>query len=313
MAVHFTRERMQNVLDNFEAWWDHTLDRPLVSCCLWDTYPVEKKAKAPELNQSTCADFSVTAEEIIEKMDEDMSDCEWIGDGCPTVNLAGFGPGVLAAFCGAVLDNSSDAVWFRPKEKKHISEIHCVYDPDNIWSARIRDIYRAGLDRWEGSVLMGFPDLGGVLDVAATFVGTEELLMDLIDEPEEVKRLIGEIETAWYAAYRDFEEVLRPQGGYTNWSGIASRKPGYIVQCDFCYMIGNPMFREFVLDTLRRDTEWLDRVIYHLDGEGELKHLDDILALPGIRAIQWEPGYGKPYGTHWMDVYKKIEQAGKHA
>lgn len=313
MAVHFTRERMQAVLDNYEAWWDKKLDRPLVPCCLYGAHDVEEKAKAPHLDQSTCADFSWTAEQLVEKMDEELSSCEWIGDGYPMVNIAGFGPGVLAAFCGAVLDNSNGAVWFRAAEKKHIGDVHCVYDPENRWAARIKDIYRAGIDRWQGSVLMSMPDLGGVLDVAATLVGTEELLLDLYDEPEEVKRLISEIETAWYAAYRDFEEVLRPQGGYTNWAGLASRRPGYIVQCDFCYMIGNAMFREFVLDTIRRDTERLDRVIYHLDGVGQLNHLDDILSLPGVAAIQWEPGAGNPYGAYWMDVYRRIEAAGKHA
>ena len=313
MAVHFTRERMQKVLDNYEAWWDRKLDRPLVSCCLRDAYPVEEKAKAPHLDQSTCADFSVTAEQLVEKMDEELSGTEWLGDGYPMVNLSGFGPGVLAAFCGAVLDNSNGAVWFHADEKKHISQVHCTYDPENKWAARIKDIYRAGVDRWEGSVLMSMPDLGGVLDVAATLVGTEELLLDLYDEPQEVKRLISEIETAWYAAYHDFENVLRPQGGYTNWAGIASRKPGYIVQCDLCYMISNSMFREFVLDTIKKDTEKLDRVIYHLDGTGQLAHLDDILSLPGVAAIQWEPGWGKPYGPYWMDVYRKIDAAGKHA
>ncbi len=160
---------------------------------------------------------------------------------------------------------------------------------------------------------MGMPDLGGVMDVAATLVGTEELLIDLYDEPEEVKRLIGELETAWYAAFHDCAAILKPQGGYSNWSGIASRRPGYIVQSDFCYMLSNPMFREFVLPTIRRDTERLDRVIYHLDGAGELTHLDDLLALPGLAAIQWEPGAGHPFGIHWIDVYSRIEAAGKQA
>ena len=313
MAVHFTRERMQQVLDNYEAWWDHRLDRPLVPCTLWGAYPVERRAPAPHLDQSTCADFSWSAEQLVDKMDEELSECEWIGDGYPIVRFDTFGPGVLGAFCGGVLDNSSGRVWFRAAEKKHISEIHCVYDPENKWAERIKDIYRAGVNRWEGSVLMSIPDLGSPLDVMSALVGTEELLLDLYDEPDEVKRLIGELETAWYAAFNDFAGVLEPQGGYTNWAGIASRKPGYIVQCDFCYMIGNSMFREFVLPTIRRDTERLDRVIYHLDGVGELAHLDDILALPGVSAIQWEPGAGHPYGMYWKDVYEKIDAAGRHA
>ena len=313
MSVNFTRDRMQKVLDHYEAWWEHKLDRPLVFCTLYNARPVEPKAKAPALAQWSCADFSWTAEQMIEKMDEDFSGQEWLGDGYPLVSFDSFGPGVLAAFCGAVLDNSTGRVWFHAAEKKEIDKIHCVYDPENKWVRRIKDLYRAGTSLWEGKVLMGMPDLGGVLDVAATLVGTEELLLDLYDAPEEVLRLVGEIETAWYAAFDDFAEILLPQGGYSNWAGIAGKKPGYIIQCDFCYMLGNPMFRRFVLDTLRRDTERLEHVMYHLDGIGELPHLDDILALPNVAAIQWEPGQGHPYGAYWMDVYRKIAAAGKHA
>lgn len=313
MAVHFSRERMQEVLDTYEAWWDRRLERPLVPCTLWGAHPVEHRTQAPHLDQDTCADLCWSAEQLVDKMDEELSECEWLGDGYPMVRFDTFGPGVLAAFCGGVLDNSSGRVWFRAAERKPIDKIHCVYDPESRFAMRIKDIYRAGLDRWEGSVLMGIPDLGGVLDVAATLVGTEELLLDLYDEPDEVKRLIGEIETAWYAAFDDFAEVLKPQNGFTNWSGIASRKPGYIVQCDFCYMLSNAMFREFVLPTIRRDTGRLDRVIYHLDGVGQLQNLDDLLSIPGLAAIQWEPGAGKPTGMHWIDVYRRIEAAGRNA
>ena len=56
------------------------------------------------------------------------------------------------------------------------------------------------------------PDLGGIMDVAASFVGTEDLLLYLIEEPEEVTRLLGEIQTAWYAAFDDMASVLAPQG-----------------------------------------------------------------------------------------------------
>ena len=91
-----------------------------------------------------------------------------MGDGFPYVNFDCFGPGVVAAFCGARLDNSSGQVWFFPQKKQEIGDIHVKYDPENIWVKRIKDIYRAGLDRWNGSVIMGMPDLGGVLDVAAS-------------------------------------------------------------------------------------------------------------------------------------------------
>lgn len=119
---------------------------------------------------------------------------------------------MVAAFCGARLDNSSGQVWFFPQKKQEIGDIHVKYDPENIWVKRIKDIYRAGLDRWNGSVIMGMPDLGGVLDVAAALCDSEDLLFACIEEPEEVVRLAKEIQTAWYAAYNDFAGVLKPQG-----------------------------------------------------------------------------------------------------
>ena len=219
---------------------------------------------------------------------------------------------MLAAFCGAKLDNSSGRVWFFPPvEDPELSQVHVKYDPNNVWSRRIKDIYRAGLERWNGSVIMGFPDLGGVMDVVASMVGTENLLYAIVDEPEEVERLVKETQAAWYEAYNDFAEVLKPQGAYTDWNGLLSRDPAYVIQCDFCYMISPKMFSRFVLPTLQEDARRLTNTIYHLDGIGELPHLDQILAIPELNAVQWVYGTGQPGPYAWVDVYQKIINAGK--
>ena len=311
MAIHFTHERMKAVLENHEKWWNGTLDRPLVKMTLTDAYEAEGAEKAPLLSQANCTDFSWTAEEIVEAMDRELSKYEFLGDAFPMINFDSFGPGVLAAMCGAKLDNSSGAVWFFPEEEKEISEIHVHYDPENVWSRRIKEIYRAGLKKWNGLVLMGFPDLGGVMDVAASFRGSENLLIDMLEEPDEVKRLVKEIEIAWHEAYEDFRSVLEPQGAYTHWSGLASYKTSYIIQSDLTYMVGNQMFREFVLDTLKKDADKLHYTIYHLDGVGELNHLDSVLSIEKLNAVQWQFGDGKPQSDSWIDVYQKILASGK--
>ena len=316
MAIHFSKDRMAEVKDNYRRWWNGDLDRPIMNLTLHGAHPhpTGGKSYAPWLSQANCGEFRWSPEELIDTMDDGLSTLEFAGDGYPRVSFDCFGPGVVAAFCGARLDNSSGRVWFFPEKEQEINEIHAVYDPHNPWAERIKAIYRAGMERWDGLVVMGMPDLGGVMDVAATLRGTENLLMDLYDEPEEVLRLIGEIETAWYAAYDDFSKILHPAGGdmgWTDWSGILSPDPAYIAQCDFCYMIGDEMFKEFVLPSLKRDTERLTNVIYHLDGIGELCHLDTILSLPDLKAVQWVYGEGKPGPMHWLDVYRKIRAGGK--
>ena len=311
MAIHFSEERMAEVLESHDSWWRGTLGRPLMALTVHGAHPLRETA-TPVLSQANCTDFTWTPEQVIDALDAQLSTQEFVGDGYPRVNFDAFGPGVLAAFCGARLDNSSGGVWFFPQEKKEIADIHVRYDPENPWTRRIKALYRAGLERWGKTVVMSMPDLGGVMDVAATFRGSEDLLMDLYDDPDEVIRLCGEIEVAWRAAYEDLSKVLHPESaGYTDWSGLLSSVPSYIIQCDFSYMIGSEMFRRFALPTLQRDTEWLSNAIYHLDGIGELNHLDLLLGLEKLKAVQWVFGDGQPGPMHWLEVYRKIKAAGK--
>lgn len=55
----------------------------------------------------------------------------------------------------------------------------------------------------------------------------------------------------------------------------------------------------------------LDYSIYHLDGPDAIKHLDMILEVKELNAIQWVPGAGKPPARAWTAMLKKIQQAGK--
>ena len=313
MAIHFTQERWSILKDTYARWWNGTLSRPLVQLTVADAYvPDRPEPQAPLLCQSSCHRLDIPAEEIIDRLDYELSRKKFLGDAFPRVNFDCFGPGVLSAFCGARLDNSSGAVWFFPQEPKEIAEISVRYDPENVWVRRIKDLYRAGNERWNGQVLMGMPDLGGILDVAAVFRGSEELMYDLFDEPEEVLRLCGEIETAWLEAFSDLNSVLSPAcPGYSDWLGIYSEKPSYVLQSDFSYMTSNEMFREFALPGLERLSAAIPNTVYHLDGVGQLPHLDDLLTMKDIAGIQWVAGAGKPGAAHWPEVYQKIAAAGK--
>ncbi|MBQ4152810.1 MAG: hypothetical protein IJD11_00515 [Oscillospiraceae bacterium] len=309
--VHFDTSRMAQVKDTYERWWKGELDRPLINGTICDAYAPSHESRAPLLRQSNCNQLNWSAEEIVDAMDADLSKYDFFGDGYPQINMDSFGPGVLSAFCGADLDNSSGNVWFFPSEKKEIGDIKVKYDPQNPWALRIKDIYRAGMEKWNGSVVMGMPDLGGLLDVIGVFCGTEDLLFALIDEPEQVARLVLETQEAWHEAFNDFARVLAPQKAYSDWSKLLSATPSYILQSDFSYMISPDMFREFVLESLREDTRRLDHTIYHLDGIGQLAHLDELLKIKDLNAVQWVPGDGQPKAPYWMEVYEKIANAGK--
>jgi 5-methyltetrahydrofolate--homocysteine methyltransferase len=71
------------------------------------------------------------------------------------------------------------------------------------------------------------------------------------------------------------------------------------------------MFDEFVKPELQASCKRLKNAFYHLDGVGQLPHLDSLLAIPELKGIQWVPGDGKPGTTHWPEVYRRIRKAGK--
>ena len=312
MAIDFSPERWASVKETYSRWWAGELDRPVVELVLTGRDPGRPQPKAPVLTQATCADLSIPAADLIDRLDYELSKEVYLGDSFPMVNMDSFGPGVVAAFLGAKLDTSTGAVWFHPPSDIPIEDLHFSYDPDNIWLRRVKEICAAAMERWQGQVLVGMTDLGGTLDVLSSFRPSEMLPMDLIDSPEEVKRLVGEIHELWHRFRAEIDGVLQPVNpGYSSWCHVYSDKPCYIYQSDFSYMISANMFREFVRDELEACTRRLPRSFYHCDGVGQLAHLDMLLAMEHLDGVQWEPGDGTPGFEHWIDVYKKIFGAGK--
>jgi len=73
------------------------------------------------------------------------------------------------------------------------------------------------------------------------------------------------------------------------------------------------MFNRFVLPSLTEQVEYLDYSLYHLDGTTCLQHLDTLLSIEKLQAIEWTPQAGLESGTdpRWWPLYRKILEAGK--
>lgn len=312
MSIYFTPDDWKRIRKDYTAWWKNELDRPLVNIRLRGKDPGRKQPAVPLLSQANCTDLSISPKDIIDRIDYELSQYEYLGDSFPYFSLSCFGPGVVAAFLGAELDNKTGRVWFHPKEILPIEELHFTYDPDNVWLNRIKEICRTGMEFWQGQVLLGMPDLGGTLDILSAFRPGELLLMDFYDDPEEVERLVWELHELWLKYYAEINSVLQPVNpGYSDWAGMYSADPSYVVQSDISYMLSPQMFEEFVRPELKATCQALDNVLYHMDGVGQLNHLDSLLAIDEINTIQWQPGEGKPAQVEWPEVLRKIHGAGK--
>ena len=161
---------------------------------------------------------------------------------------------------------------------------------------------------------MGCPDLIEGLDTLAGIRGTQPVLLDTIDRPEELEQELQAVNDVWFAVFQRIYDIINVDGEmafcyFSIWG------PGRVakLQSDISIMMSPKSFRRFVQPYIRQQCQWLDYSLYHLDGVGAIRHLDALLEIDELDAIQWTPGVGQPQGGDpcWYDLYRRIRARGK--
>jgi hypothetical protein len=307
--INFTEEDWARIERDTMDWWEGALERPLVY--LASTDPVS----APwPYSYLTNYPLNMAAEQVVDLYDPFLVATRYYADAFPWwwVN---FGPGIAAGFLGSHVGSvhePSETVWFSPAKPIDIQDLHFEYDPDNIWWKRVKELTAAFIERYGDMLQVSHTDLGGNLDILASFRETQGLLFDVLDAPKEVDRLVKEITGLWLRYYDELDAMIRPKcRGTSSWAPIWTTGKTYMLQSDFCYMISPEMFERFVLPDLTACCDRLTHGFYHLDGKGEIPHLDMLLSIQHLRGIQWIPGDGQPTPDQWLPLLKRIREGGK--
>ena len=322
LRLNFDAMRWQQAAENWQAWWDGGLKRPLV---MLEGYQPGWKAAHPDVPPKPNWTFTGRYPQdwpddaVLDQYQQALEAGFFAGDSLPKfyVNL---GPGALAAFLGSEYQLFKDTGWFSPPKdenglswtEKPLDQIHLQFDPQNaLWQRTYRLTERA-TQRWGGEVIIGMTDLGGNLDILASLIGSERLAVEMLDHPEEIDRLCAEIRAAWLLAYDRLDALYSSfDKGSACWASIWAPRRCYMLQSDFAYMISPRLFKRFVMPDLQACCEALDYPFYHLDGEGEIRHLDQLLTIEKLRGIQWIPGAGAAPPEEWMPLLKRIRDGGK--
>lgn len=236
------------------------------------------------------------------------------GDLVPLVSTD-IGPGSLATFLGSEPELAEDTVWYQPCIEDPESSPPLAFDPENRWWRIHEGVIRACVERSRGRYFVGCPDLIENLDTLASLRGTQTVLMDLIERPDWVHARLGEINQAFFAAYQRIYDLIAHPDGSAAWGAFGLWAPGKMakVQCDISAMLSPRMFGQFVAPSLEEQSRWLDYSMFHLDGADCIPHLDRLLAIESLDAIEWTPNPGVPRGDdpYWFPMYRRILEAGK--
>lgn len=307
----FSSDNWKDLAETWDAWFCGELKRPLMTVSFKGRDPERPEPPLPAKWFTSSYSPDVSASAIVDRWDWDISQQVFAGDAFPAV-FPNFGPGIIAGFIGAHVETAEDTVWFGPAQPAEIMNLQFTSDPGNLWLRRVSDIMHEAASRWGGRVQVGMTDLGGSLDILASFRPGEQLLLDLYDHPQQVEKLLWQTHELWFHYFGLLDGLVRGSNpGYSCWAPIFSPQPYYMLQCDFSYMISPDMFRQFVAPELRASCQKLTNAFYHLDGPGEIPHLDILLEIPELKGIQWIPGAGAPEIDQWPDLLRKIREAGK--
>jgi len=287
-------------------WAGEMIDRPCVAI------DAPRTGMTPP-NRSLIAPGDFDFERAVAEFEEWASCMFFGGESFPAL-APWWGPDQWAGFLGAEVTLMPDhnTSWIKPLVKNWHDFPELTIDPNNKWWKGIVDYTTTAAKLCDGKFIVSTIDTHSNMDALSALRDPSRLCMDLIEYPDEIKRAVSQVDALYKPVYDTlFEAGRMNEFGSTSWSAMWSDGRTQTVQCDFCYLISNEHFKEFALSSLEYEVSCLDHALYHLDGVGELTHLDDLLAIPNLHSIQWIPGAGQPQAPEWIDLLQKIQKAGK--
>jgi len=308
------KEDIDKVRERLYAFWDQeVIDRALISVIA----PLKKGDRISMFQNPQ--DLSGKEEDIIKYWEDpetiyknNISRLErtFLGGETLPIVFQNYGTSGHCNYFGAKPIYGNDTIWFEPVWES-LEESRNSYT-----EARLKKHLEtaAYLTRLAGNdYFVGMPDGTGTIDALGHLYGTENILMDMLEEPELVKEAIHKVNEGWKKTSEMFYQIskVHNHGGAHAWMHLLA--PGRLthMQCDMSVMFSKEMYQKFVLPELEEQMEWLEYPVYHFDGLEQEKHLEYILSLDKLKAVQWTHVAGQPSAVHYLSILQRIQKAGK--
>ena len=296
----------------FEAWWHgEVVDRPPV--CLHARGTGRAAAPVPP-HHASLRERWLDVEYNVSSAIARLEAASFLGDSLP-VYYPNVGPEITATLLGCELEFSATTSWSLPIIESLDSWRDVIGRPldfDNPYWRAVEQMTDAALERCDGRFIVGIVDLHDNYDTMAALRDPQQLCIDLMENRDLIRDVGRDLTRVFKGAFnRQYNRVAEHGMGSTTWTAMYHQGPAYLPSCDFWCMVGPDIARELILPDIREEMTVLDRSLFHLDGPDALRHLDLLLELPELDAVQWVYGAGNGPASKWIDVYRRVVEAGK--
>jgi hypothetical protein len=298
------RPDLSRVLDRWEAWWMCENESPMMTS--WIS-PTEPHVETPLETAAQWLDF----DQRVDAFESRLAVTPAFGDNIPFF-FPNLGPDVAACAWGAEIEFGKETSWVHPLGDCLADLATAKFSRDWPQWKRIEDLTRLSLARSEGRWITGFTDLHLNADLLVSLIGPENLCLELADDRDSFAQALARWEKPCLELLSSQHDlVLASQDVSLSWMHAPAKGRMHIPSCDFSCLVSGADYCELILPIIQNECRACDRSIYHLDGPQALRHLDAILACPEIHGVQWVYGAGQGPARRWIEVYQRIQAAGK--
>jgi len=296
----------------YMAWWAHeALDR----CALYVTAPKDGVARgvwpprpSDPVQYWTDLDYMSKCRAV------SFQTSYWGGEAFPVWHPGYPGHTSIPAFLGCPTTLTFETGWWDPiLTGEDIDYQNLSIDKNGKWWKFALALLARENKEALGKAIPALVAFSGCGDTLAALRGTERLLYDVVERPDQVKAAEAYLMDMWCEVYEMFYNILKDTAeGSVSWGGFWSPGKTYMAQCDFSYMISPKMFQELFLPQIEKQTRYLDHTMYHLDGIGAFPHVPALCELPRLHGLQIVMGAGKSSPLQHLDLLKYIQSKGKN-
>lgn len=305
-----TKPDFEKCMDRVYAWYNNDIiDRVPVR---FSAHNSEYNVVDREARWSSLKDRWFDVEYQISKFENEMKDKQFLGETFPTY-WPNLGPNAYACMLGGEVEFGEVTTWAKHTLKSCRELEKVKFSLDNPYFKKLEELTYAALSSCKNKYLVGYTDIHHGPDCADALRGTQELCMDMYDDPEGVKKLILKCSEDFEFIFKHFNNILTGAGQPSiTWINIPSYESFHIPGADLSAMLSKDCFREFILPSLKEEVKVARHNVLHLDGKGVANHLEDILLVPEINAIQWVQGVGTDEPIlQWLPLIKRVQKANK--
>ena len=297
----------------FEAYWERELvDR----CCIALKAPKDPvkgydSSPLPEIYKDRIP-YWTDGECILERYLKLFESTYFAGDAFPAITL-NFGPSGHAGFYKGMKYRFEECVWFYPLEIDW-GNPNLTLDPDSFLYNSMIDVAKYLNANNNGRYMVGNAHIAGDGDALALMRGSQDLMVDLFMDEPYIHSAMEHIQQTWFNTYDAIYDIVKVGNeGMSCIAGWWAAGQGRVstTQVDVAVMISQEKFDEYFLPYLRRQLAHVDKGFYHLDGCEQVRHLDSLLSIDELKAIQWQVVESQPSPVEFIPVLQKIQAAGK--